>query len=178
MNFYIHTFNKFYPVSVLQIEKVKKLKNQTLNININKLNIKLASQGSFTKNSIYLKNKIAYINRLQIDNNNRTVESRRMRCIWIKTNIYTLLALSRSLWNTIKSKTNRFGRMSLFPIGIYIINKGLNINRITHEFYYGYCKKIELPLSYINIKILCGRKSTLYYKTLQYITMQEFIVDI
>lgn len=178
MNFYIHTFNKFYPVSVLHITKVKKLKNQTLNININKLNIRLASQGSFTKNFIYLNSKITYINRLQIDNNNRTIESRRMRCIWIKPNIYTLLALSRSLWNTINSTTNRLGQMSLLPIGIYIINQGLNIHRITHELYYGYCKKMELPLSYINTKILCGRKSTLYYRTLQYITIQEFISDI
>lgn len=176
MNFYINTFNKFYPISVLQVAKVKKLKNQTLNIN--KLNVRLTGQGSFTKNFAYLNNKITYINRLQIDNNNKTVESRRMRCIWIKQNIYTLLVLSRSLWSTIKSKTNRLGKMSLFPIGIYIINQGLNINRITHELYYGYCKKMELSLSYIKTKFLCGRKSTLYYKTLQYITIQEFISDI
>nr|CRF40067.1 Hypothetical protein ycf21 [Laurencia snackeyi] len=178
MNFYIHTFNKFYPISVLQIAKVKKIKNQKLNISTNKLDIKLTGQGSFTKNFIYLNNKITYINRLQIDNNKRTIESRRMRCIWIKQNMYTLLALSRSLWNITDNKTNRLGTISLFPIGIYIVNKGLNIYRTTHELYYGYCKKIELPLSYINTKILCGRKSTLYYKTLQYITIQEFIIEI
>ena len=178
MNFYIQTFNKFYPVSVLQTTKVKKLKNQTLNINVKKLNIRLVSQGSFTKNFIYLNSKKTYINRLQIDNNNRIMESRRIRYIWIKQNIYTLLALSRSLWNTVKSTTNKLGKMSLFPIGMYIINQGLNIHRITHELYYGYCKKMELPLSYINTNILCGRKSTLYYKTLQYITIQEFISNI
>nr|YP_010951478.1 Ycf21 [Laurencia catarinensis]WMP12417.1 Ycf21 [Laurencia catarinensis] len=178
MNFYIQTFNKFYPISVLQITKVKKIKNKKLNININKLNIRLAGQGSFTKSFIYLNSKIIDINRLQIDNNNRTIESRRMRCIWIKQNIYTLLALSRSLWNTIRSKTNRLGTISLLPIGIYITNKGLNIHRITHELYYGYCKKMELPISYIDTKILCGRKSTLYYRTLQYITIQEFIAEI
>nr|WMP11779.1 Ycf21 [Laurencia australis]WMP11990.1 Ycf21 [Laurencia australis] len=177
MNFYIHTFNKFYPISVLRIEKVQKLKHQKLNINTSKLNIRLAGQGSFTKSFIYLNSAITYINRLQVDNYNKIIESRRMRCIWIKQNIYTLLALSRSLWNTIRSKTNRLGKMSLFPIGIYIINKRLNIHRITHELYYGYCKKMELPLSCINAKILCGRKSTLYYKTLQYITIQEFIME-
>ena len=62
--------------------------------------------------------------------------------------------------------------LSQFPIGISVIKNKEDTQRIIHEIYYGYCKKIESINS--NIIIISGRKCTLYYKNKHYITIQEF----
>nr|ARW68651.1 hypothetical protein [Palisada sp.] len=172
MNFYIYTFHKFYPTFVLDINKLKKCKSLLSYINTVETQVGSISLGSLTRYFKYLTSQKIYINKLQIKNYELVLESRKIRCIWINKYLYSQLTLARSLWITIRTKTHQFGKLSLLPIGISVINEKMDIHRVTHEIYYGYCKKIELLTQ--NTKSTFGRKCTLYYKNRYYITIQEF----
>ena len=176
MNFRIYTFNKFYPICILKLQKIRKCKQITYNISKIQLQITLAGLGSLTRYYQYLSSKSTWVSKLQSENSKKVLESRKIRCVWIKQNLYTQIAFARSLWKTIFSTSNQFGKISQLPIGISLIKNKEDTKRIIHEIYYGYCKTIESMNS--NTIMLSGRKCTLYYKNRHYITIQEFFPNI
>lgn len=171
MNFQICTFNKFYPICILKTNKIRH-KKYLLNDYEEIIKSISSGQGSLTRYFQYLTSIKTWVTKLQITNNLKTLESRKIRCVWIQQPIELKLASARSLWKTIYQKTSHFGKLSKIPIGIHTIYNKIDTEKITNEIYYGYCKEIELFRK--NSIIITGRKSTLHYRSKHSIIMQEF----
>nr|YP_009391592.1 hypothetical protein [Laurenciella marilzae]ARW59736.1 hypothetical protein [Laurenciella marilzae] len=176
MKFHLYTFNKFYPIYILQVDNTKqyKYKSTASNTRPTKHKLGVIGRGSLIQYLQYLSNQKIYMNKLQVTNNQYTFESRKMRCIWLGKYLYSNLTLARSLWTEVTNQTNEFGKFSLIPIGTFFTNNQVDVHRKTHELYYGYCRKVELLNK--NTNSLNGRKCSLYYKKRHYITIQEFFL--
>ena len=91
MNFHICTFDKFYPICIIKLQKAKKYQEITYNTNntntIQK-QITLVGLGSLTRYYQYLASKSTWVSKLQKENTKKVLESRKIRCVWIKQNLY------------------------------------------------------------------------------------------
>lgn len=174
MNFKIRTFSNFYAICTVQTKNNYHILYSNYN-HEDLLRIISSGQGSLTRYFQYQTSINTWITKLQLVNNSKTLESRKIRCVWIKQEIELKFAFARSLWKTIGNKTNKFGKLSKIPIGINAIYNKTDIKKITNEIYFGYCKYYrEIELFNKKNTIITGRKSILDYSQKHNIIIQEF----
>nr|YP_009398625.1 hypothetical protein [Kuetzingia canaliculata]ARW67811.1 hypothetical protein [Kuetzingia canaliculata] len=173
MNFYINTFNYFHCICILPAYNKPRIK-QKINSNIPvQLQILLINEGSLTRTMQYLTGQIISIEIIQQTYKTHQLKNfqRKMRFVWLETEIYTKLIFARSLWillqNSLISQTINNNK----PIGNSFIKNELDIHKKIHEIYYGYCYLLEKDIK--SKHAIWGRKYTLYYKTKSYVTIQE-----
>lgn len=168
MNFNIYVFYKFNTICVIKKNRIKNLQNK-LSI---QWQIILMNEGSFTKTLHYLTNNIIKTKTLQKQYSIPEIMSRNIRCAWLETEIYTQLTFARSLWRFLLNNTIYKTISNNKAIGQLLIENQIDIYKDIHEIYYGYCKNLELQFK--SIKPLWGRKYTLYYNKIFFVTIQEF----
>jgi len=171
MNFHIHTSHKFNYICILPPTKVNQLQKLLLKIP----KVILTGEGSFTKNTEYFTNNLAYIKKLQKTRYNISVKKQHVRSVWIGTFLYSRLVLARSLWLIIDTNKSYLTKELLVaPIGKSFIRHESDIQKRIDELCYGYNQFINK--SYIYITPIWQKKYTLYYQSRYYVTIQEFFL--
>nr|YP_009398849.1 hypothetical protein [Cliftonaea pectinata]ARW68077.1 hypothetical protein [Cliftonaea pectinata] len=168
MNFYINTFNEFYIICNIHIDKIKYINKKFTKLIPIQWQIVLINEGSFTQIKSYFTNKISHI---KFINKKLNLSKRYIRCIWLLDTIYTKTIFARSIWLIMHHITLKVNR-EIQPIGISFINKEIDIYKNIHEIYYVYSKNLENNHK-LNT-IFWGRKYTLNYRKKSYTIIQEF----
>lgn len=166
-------FNQFHYTFILSTSKQKYFYRKLFNFIPTKWQLILFNEGSLTEILNYLNGQQVILKMYQKKNytykNNRYIRS-----IWIENSLYTKMIFARSLWqfkyinyNKQENKLN-----CNIPVGKSIINNEIDVYKQIHQIYYGYSIELENKFNYN--RGIWGRKYTLHYNNILFITIQEF----
>nr|YP_009332761.1 hypothetical chloroplast RF21 [Membranoptera weeksiae]YP_009332978.1 hypothetical chloroplast RF21 [Membranoptera tenuis]AHZ94772.1 hypothetical chloroplast RF21 [Membranoptera weeksiae]AKL79234.1 hypothetical chloroplast RF21 [Membranoptera tenuis] len=174
MSIHIYTFYRFHSILILPQKKIKYLNSKLSNLIPFEWKLILMNEGSFTQSLYFLNNKKINIKMCQKINNTSSKLNKNIRCVWLENTVYTKFIFARSIWLVRYINNIKYPVINNQPIGTSLIESQIDIYKHIHEIYYGYSKEIEKQLTKVSIKALWGRKYTLYYNHISYVTIQEF----
>lgn len=166
-------FNQFHYTFILSNNKQKNFYNKLSHFIPINWQIILFNEGSLTEILNYLNGK-SVILKMHQNKNNTYQNNRYIRSIWIENSLYNKMIFARSIWQFKYINYNKQEDQLNYniPIGKSIINNKMDVYKQIHEIYYGYSIELENKFNYN--RGIWGRKYTLHYNNILFITIQEF----